>query len=191
MNAYIIGNGTSRKTFDLTKLKGKGTVYGCNALYRDFMPDVLIVHDFKITEEVFNSGYSGNLWCRRPPEGVDHDQVYDLKHPGQRWATGPTAVYIAAQQHDTLYLLGFDFVGIEDGLINNLYVDTPNYRRSTFQAPNPENWVSNILEVINNNTEKSFTFVGSKPLTEFEKCSNICILDYDTFEKKLNETLPT
>ena len=35
-NAYCIGNGPSRKGFDLTKLKQTGQTYGCNALYRDF-----------------------------------------------------------------------------------------------------------------------------------------------------------
>jgi hypothetical protein len=34
--AYIIGNGVSRKSFDLMSLKGKGKVFGCNALYRDY-----------------------------------------------------------------------------------------------------------------------------------------------------------
>jgi hypothetical protein len=33
--AFIIGNGESRLIFDLKTLKGKGTVYGCNAIYRD------------------------------------------------------------------------------------------------------------------------------------------------------------
>ena len=31
-NAYCIGNGPSRKGFDLTKLKATGQTYGCNAL---------------------------------------------------------------------------------------------------------------------------------------------------------------
>jgi len=33
--AFIIGNGESRKIFNLDLLKGKGTIYGCNAIYRD------------------------------------------------------------------------------------------------------------------------------------------------------------
>ena len=36
MIAFIIGNGVSRKPIDLHQLKGKGTIFGCNALYRDF-----------------------------------------------------------------------------------------------------------------------------------------------------------
>ena len=34
-----------RQGFDLEKLRQHGTIYGCNAIYRDFMPDVLTVVD--------------------------------------------------------------------------------------------------------------------------------------------------
>ena len=50
--AFIIGNGVSRKGFDLEQLRGKGVIYGCNALYRDFMPDVLVATDDKMREEI-------------------------------------------------------------------------------------------------------------------------------------------
>ena len=40
-NAYCIGNGPSRKNFDLNRLKVTGQTYGCNALYRDFIPDFI------------------------------------------------------------------------------------------------------------------------------------------------------
>jgi hypothetical protein len=33
--AFIIGNGESRNIFPIDTLKGKGVVYGCNAIYRD------------------------------------------------------------------------------------------------------------------------------------------------------------
>jgi hypothetical protein len=37
---FVIGNGESRKIFgDLDRLKGFGTIYGCNAIYRDW-PDL-------------------------------------------------------------------------------------------------------------------------------------------------------
>ena len=34
--AFIVGNGESRNIFPITELKDKGTVYGCNAIYRDY-----------------------------------------------------------------------------------------------------------------------------------------------------------
>jgi hypothetical protein len=33
--AFIIGNGESRNIFPIDKLKDQGTIYGCNAIYRD------------------------------------------------------------------------------------------------------------------------------------------------------------
>ena len=48
-NAYCIGNGPSRKGFDLNKLKATGQTYGCNALYRDFLPDFIFSVDTKIS----------------------------------------------------------------------------------------------------------------------------------------------
>ena len=50
--AFVIGNGQSRSHFNLNTLRGKGTIYGCNALYRDFMPDVLVATDDKMREEI-------------------------------------------------------------------------------------------------------------------------------------------
>lgn len=33
--AFVIGNGESRNIFPIEQLKGKGVIYGCNAIYRD------------------------------------------------------------------------------------------------------------------------------------------------------------
>ena len=40
--AFVLGNGVSRKEIDLESLRKWGKTYGCNALYRDFAPDVLV-----------------------------------------------------------------------------------------------------------------------------------------------------
>ena len=37
---FCIGNGESRKNFDLERLRPFGKIYGCNGLYRDFTPDI-------------------------------------------------------------------------------------------------------------------------------------------------------
>ena len=51
-NAYVIGNGPSRKGFDLKKLEATGQTYGCNALYRDFMPDFIFSVDTKMSMQM-------------------------------------------------------------------------------------------------------------------------------------------
>ena len=60
---FCIGNGESRKGFDLEKLRQYGTIYGCNALYRDFMPDVLTAVDHGIMHEIYHAGVAQKIPC--------------------------------------------------------------------------------------------------------------------------------
>ena len=60
---FIIGNGESRKGLDLDSLREKGKIYGCNALYRDFTPDVLVVVDESMMFEIVTSGYQKFHQC--------------------------------------------------------------------------------------------------------------------------------
>ena len=53
--AVVIGNVTSRLNFDLNKIKDKFTTYGCNALYRDFIPHYLISMDIHMVTEIINA----------------------------------------------------------------------------------------------------------------------------------------
>ena len=92
-NVFCIGNGESRKGFDLDKLKPHGKIYGCNAMYRDYTPDVLCAVDMGIMHEIYNSGYAQNNscvfrdWNRMPGEMYEQllwagqqysDQDYEL-----------------------------------------------------------------------------------------------------------------
>ena len=60
---FIIGNGESREGFDLETLRPHGTIYGCNALYRDFMPDVLTAVDHGIMHEIYHAGVAQKIPC--------------------------------------------------------------------------------------------------------------------------------
>ena len=53
---FLIGNGESRKDFDLTALKPYGKIYACNAFYRDNpgVADALIAVDATLTHEIFH-----------------------------------------------------------------------------------------------------------------------------------------
>ena len=63
MKSFIIGNGKSRKDFDLDALSFYGKTYGCNALYRDWSPDVLIAHDQEMVDEIVESDYNNKHIC--------------------------------------------------------------------------------------------------------------------------------
>ena len=54
----VVGNGVSRKNIDLWQLKKDYIVYGCNAIYREFQPDILFCVDDRMCNELLVSGYS-------------------------------------------------------------------------------------------------------------------------------------
>lgn len=72
---FVIGNGLSRKDIDLSKLDG--LTIGCNALYRDFTPDLLCALDAGVISEIINSGYDGpcaftmNSWNLLPAQAYE------------------------------------------------------------------------------------------------------------------------
>mgnify|MGYP001159425863 FL=1 len=130
-NAYIIGNGPSRKGFDLNQLKESGQTYGCNALYRDFMPDYIFSVDTKITMEMCENEvglktihYAPSLEVNRPySKGMLH-----LIPNNPYWISGNQAFWTACVHgHKNIYLIGFDFREYGKGQQNNIYQDTPNY----------------------------------------------------------------
>ena len=57
-NIVVVGNGISRKNIDLWQLKKHYTIYGCNAIYREFQPDILFCVDDRMSNELHVSGYS-------------------------------------------------------------------------------------------------------------------------------------
>ena len=63
MRVFCIGNGESRQGFDLEQLRPHGKIYGCNAIYRDFMPDVLTAVDHGIMHEVYHAGVAQKIPC--------------------------------------------------------------------------------------------------------------------------------
>ncbi len=71
---FCIGNGESRKSFNLDLLKPHGKVYGCNALYREYTPDVLVSVDHGIMHEIYQSGYcyKNETWFRDWTKVPDH-----------------------------------------------------------------------------------------------------------------------
>ena len=54
----VLGNGKSRLNFDLDKLSEYAITFGCNALYRDFAPDILVTVDIPITHEILSTNYA-------------------------------------------------------------------------------------------------------------------------------------
>jgi len=149
---FVLGNGLSRNRLNHTALKSHGTIYGCNAIYREFDPDFLICVDVKMINEVIAAGYhrTHSVWTN-PNKGVATKKSVNFFHPHKGWSSGPTALSMAADRgHKQIYIFGFDYEGVK-GKFNNVYADTYNYKKSTDTATYHGNWLSQTEKTIREN----------------------------------------
>jgi len=129
--AFIIGNGASRKDFDLEQLRPYGEIYGCNALYRDFEPDWLIAIDEAITKEIQESEF--------PKEKFIHPIMEEqFEHPEfnpftrLRSNAGMNAMIEALKRGKReIVCLGFDFIINDSVSVSNMYDGTNAYGPET------------------------------------------------------------
>jgi hypothetical protein len=179
--AFVIGNGTSRQDFNLTQLKNKGKIYGCNALYREFDPDFLIAVDVKMILEINQYGYQNrHSVYTNPNKAYSKFKNFNFFEPSKGWSSGPTALWLASQQlYNEIYILGFDYKGLEDGeKVNNIYADTRNYKKTNERATYYGNWLRQTKTVITENKNISY-FRVIQP-------DNFCPPELNTFDNFKN-----
>lgn len=187
--AFVLGNGTSRSSLDLNRLKEVGTVFGCNALYREFTPDVLISTDPGISEEIQKSGYPlKNIhYTRKPIAGSGSKKI--MFNYG--FSSGPIAMtYACKTDAESIYFAGFDLTGI-NGNVNNIYADTPHYKSSSAKETYYGNWVTQIQKVIEYYHSKRFVrIIAPGAYTPKEWClpnySEISIIDFLVLINNIN-----
>lgn len=189
--AFILGNGRSRLGIDPKNLLSLGTVYGCNAQYREFDPHYLIAVDVKMVNEIIAAGYhkDHSVWTN-PNKGITTKSNINFFSPHKGWSSGPTALWFAASQgHKEIYILGFDYQGV-DGKFNNVYADTFNYKKSNDSATFFGNWLNQTEKVI-----KEFKFTrffrviqpgAFIPDKLGPSLSNLSHISYEDFDKKFN-----
>ena len=122
--AFVLGNGISRRQIDLNLLKTLGRVYGCNAIYREFEPDVLISTDSPVSQRIQQDGYSQTHthYTRKPLPGSGALRIAQ-QYFG--YSSGPVAVAQAALDGATvIYLIGFDMGPTRTGRFNNCLLYT-------------------------------------------------------------------
>jgi len=168
--AFIIGNGTSRKDFDLTRLKPYGTVFGCNALYRDYpdfsIPDFLVSIDDGIITEIEGSDFPSKRFIVPPMEERWEPAECNIGRP--RSNAGVNAMREAIKMgHNQLICLGFDFL-IADAAqsVSNVYDGTNNYgmevRANANDNPGRINYVAWLTK---SNPDVDFIFIFPDGLT--------------------------
>jgi hypothetical protein len=187
-DAFIIGNGESRQSFDLNNLPDD--TYGCNALYRDYSPNFLVVIDSPMYQEVIKNGYTekGIVYTNRSNmvkfQGNSH-----LIPQNQFLGAGATAMHIAIHDgHKKLICIGFDCE--INGLNNNVYKDTNAYRSSTENVDQTV-WANQIYKIMLTYPTIQWIFVDCKipkDIINLDNCSRISYNELYTHINTHNET---
>lgn len=188
--AFVLGNGKSRLAVDPQQdLLGKGIIYACNAIYREFMPNVLISTDRPISEKIQLEGIPERVkhWTRRPlPESKSHK----IERPYYGMSSGPVAISRAAiDGHSHIYFLGFD-LGSSDGLLNNVYGSTEFYKANTDKATFAGNWIYQINQITREFRKPQFIRVTgpeSQPIDWENKFNNLTEMSMDDFKVMINK----
>jgi hypothetical protein len=187
--AFVLGNGVSRQEVSLPALQERGAVYGCNALYREFTPNVLIATDRPIATAIQESGYSAQhrFYTRRPLPGLGAHPVPKLYFG---FSSGPIAVGLAALDGNTcIYLLGFDMGPSTANTINNLYAGTEFYRKSSSPPTYTGNWIKQLSQIMQEYKLVQFVRVQgptTAPVLQFDTMHNLNHVDLATFTDRIN-----
>ena len=190
-NAYIIGNGPSRKDFDLNTLKASGQIYGCNALYRDFTPDYLFSVDAKMSKEISDNKVPEKCICYAPMLEVNRNKGLTLIPRNPHYISGNQAIWTAGVHgHKNIYLLGFDFREFGRDQLNNIYQNTENYGERHSDTIFVE-WLSQFRRMIKQRPYCKFTVVHDNPpeymnyLQTGTDLKNTFLLTYKEFNDKV------
>jgi len=191
-NAYIIGNGPSRKGFDLSLLKPTGQIYGCNALYRDFIPDYLFSVDRFISEQIVKDKVYEKCVCYAPSLEVSRsNHALNLIPKNPHWISGNAALWTAlVHGHKNLFLLGMDFREYGKNQLNNIYQGTEFYGERT-GSDVFEGWLTQFRTMIKQRPYCHFTVVHDDPpeymrhLQSGDDLKNTSLMNYEEFKKKV------
>jgi len=126
--AIIIGNGKSREEINLDYIVGQGTIFGCNALYRNFDGyDYLVAIDDRMIDEIKTTEKRLTGQTIFPPEKERYEET-----TGRRNNAGMVAMREAIKQgHNMIYCLGFDFILDGEHSVDNVYLGSTNYTPET------------------------------------------------------------
>lgn len=193
-NAYIIGNGPSRKGFNLERLKQTGQTYGCNALYRDFMPDFIFSVDTKITVEMCENEVGRKTVHYAPALEVNREYSKGMLHlipNNPHWISGNAAFWTAGVHgHKSIYLIGFDFREYGKGELNNIYQDTNCYGEREDDKIF-EGWLKQFRDMLKMRPYVNYTIVHDNPpeylrhLQTGEDLGNSKVISFAEFEEVL------
>ena len=190
--AFVIGNGKSRSSFDIRRLRSRGVVYGCNALYREFapgyeLPDYLVAIDPGMIEEVDRSDFPKSRFIVPPLD--EQWEPRECNPMRARSNAGINAIREAIKAgHRSVVCLGFDFL-IDDrsASVSNIFENTANYGPETRAIYEENSGRRRYLEWVarrNFDVELYFVFPRDSRLLEVDtQFDNVMTLTYDNLER--------
>lgn len=190
--AFIIGNGVSRKPVNLENLVGQGTIFGCNALYREFKKfDYLISIDpsFQAIIKSVDETMGKDERIIFPPEDECWESV-EYSRNRRRSNAGMNAMTEAIRRnHDKLYCLGFDFLLLDPNLsTENIFKNQEGYGVETHANASDNIHRVRYLEwFLRKNSLTSFVFVlpDNVPFTSLS-AKNVSGMNISKFKDKFN-----
>ena len=188
--AFVLGNGISRRGLPLNDMSKHGNIYGCNALFRDFTPHVLVATDKPIALHIESTGYptTNKFYTRRPTEGSG---ALEIPKPYYGFSSGPVATALAAlERYPRIYMIGFDLGPTEDKKFNNLYASTEFYKESSAVPTYTGNWVKQIKQICKDfSTAKFIRVYGATTtrLPDLDSIKNMEHLPLNRFIERLNK----
>lgn len=165
--ACVIGNGPSRKQFDLDTIHHTMYTYGCNALYRDFLPNYLVSMDFTMVDEIIkNNVHKRCSFYTQHKNRIDKlaeegEPIYFFEGQPMTHDSGTSALELAANTNDVIYMIGFDYT--ENDNLPNIYHGTSNYAvNATIPAAHDltSRWKSRLRSVLRKFDTKKFIRVN-------------------------------
>lgn len=202
---YVIGNGESRKDFDLRKLNNFGPTYGCNALHRDYIVQNLVCSSISHLNEAIEFGmpirsyvFTTNklLTVSKDPNLKLLPEIpYTITHKNdqpENWNSGSYALLLGATQNKIVTILGFDFRGYGDrsftkpfGDTNNIYKNTSNYPKANQKQRDMSYDVQQIGHIIEHFKDVKFIFINDWVPDTLLTHENSFKDNYENLEKQL------
>ena len=200
----IIGNGESRRGFDMSPLKDFSTVVGCNALYRDYMLEYVVCCDKHMCQEAANTVskkttiLTRDRWVRQFQFWPNVKKLPELPYTGDQrkdepfhWGTGPYAGVLALTfKPKAIFMLGFDLYDREKK-INNMYTGTHGYTYIN-RPVDPSYWIYQFHKLMELSPDIRWIVVNEekwKMPKEWSQHKNVFQESYEGMARFINKQL--
>ena len=140
---FCIGNGESRRDYNLQNLRQYGKIYGCNALYRDFTPDVLCSVDHGMMHEIYHAGIAQKIdcyfrdWTKVPAMHYDTMVMAGISEVDTKEHIDDILVTNEKGDSEEFVMHGANLKGIVEMIKRN----GPNYKKNINNATLKVSWI--------------------------------------------------